>query len=207
MTADVCNLTLQGDTLRSASHGLVIKQFGYGDVLSLSLSLSLPPSLPLCLHSWCHPCLCNHRATPGWYGICRMARCLHRLCITSKSNGCINIGLGRSDTDWGSHHASTPIYAYMWEQINTPLLRCQPDRLTIKSANNTLCLRMPGGYSSDQPRVMVGLSGWSAFSGVLTCFWLHTASSREFDTRTSVVRVSDWVSRELPGTGRVACIG
>ena len=25
---------------------------------------------------------------------------------------------------------------------------------------------MPSGCSSDQPRVMVGLSGWSAFSGV-----------------------------------------
>ena len=31
------------------------------------------------------------------------------------------------------------------------------------------CSRMPSGCSSNQPRYMVGLSGWSAFSGVLIC--------------------------------------
>ena len=32
--------------------------------------------------------------------------------------------------------------------------------------NSTPCSRMPRACSSDQPRVMVGLSGWSAFNGV-----------------------------------------
>ena len=49
--------------------------------------------------------------------------------------------------------------------LNTPLLPCHPDRQTITSTNNTLCLRTPRGCSSDQPRVMAGLSGWLAFSG------------------------------------------
>ena len=48
-----------------------------------------------------------------------------------------------------------------WEQTNTPLLRCHPDGLTITSKHNTLLSRMPRGCASDQPRVMVGLSGWS----------------------------------------------
>ena len=56
-----------------------------------------------------------------------------------------------------------------WEQIGTPLVRCHPDRLTRKS-RNTIFVRMPRGCSSDQPGVMVGLSGWSAFSGVFICF-------------------------------------
>ena len=61
---------------------------------------------------------------------------------------------------------------FLWEQINTPLLRHHPDRLTIKSRRNTLFVRMPRGCSSDQPRIMDGLSGWSAFSGVCICFWI-----------------------------------
>ena len=47
------------------------------------------------------------------------------------------------------------------------------DWLDVHQACYTTCLplflRMPGGCSSDQPRVMVGLSGWSAFCGVLMC--------------------------------------
>ena len=57
-----------------------------------------------------------------------------------------------------------------WEQIITPLSRCHPDRLTIKPRRKTVFVRMPRGCSSDQPRVMVGISGWSAFSGVCICF-------------------------------------
>ena len=49
------------------------------------------------------------------------------------------------------------------KQINTPLLRCHPDRLTMTSRNNTWCSSMPRGPAGDQPRVMVGLSGSSAF--------------------------------------------
>ena len=56
------------------------------------------------------------------------------------------------------------------EQTNAPLLRCHPDRLTVTSKNDTSFSRMPRGCVSDQPRVMVGLSGWSAFSGVFICF-------------------------------------
>ena len=48
----------------------------------------------------------------------------------------------------------------------TPLLQCHPDGITITSRRNTWFVRMPRGCSSDQTRVMVGLSGWSAFSGV-----------------------------------------
>ena len=56
------------------------------------------------------------------------------------------------------------------EQINTPLLRCHPDPLTVKSKSNTTYSRMPRTCASGQPRVMVGLSGWSAFSAVFICF-------------------------------------
>ena len=58
----------------------------------------------------------------------------------------------------------------IWEQIDTSLLRCHPDQLTIKSNNNTPFSIMPRACSGDQPRAMAGLSGWSAFSGVLLCF-------------------------------------
>ena len=76
------------------------------------------------------------------------------------------------------YYVSLSFYTYKlrlprdyWEQINTPLLRCHPDRLTIiTSRRNTLFVRMPRGCSSDQSGVMVGLSGLSAFSGVLICF-------------------------------------
>ena len=63
----------------------------------------------------------------------------------------------------------TIITSVTWEQTYTPLLPCHPDRLTIKSRRNTSFVRMPRGCSSDQPRVTVGLSGWSAFSGVFMC--------------------------------------
>ena len=53
--------------------------------------------------------------------------------------------------------------------VHTPPLRCHPDRLTITSTTSMPFVGMPSGCSSDQPRVMVGLSGWSAFSGALTC--------------------------------------
>ena len=70
-----------------------------------------------------------------------------------------------------------------WEQANTPLLRCHPDRLTIKSNNNTLFSRMPRTCSSDQARVLVGLSGWSAFSGVLICFRITRNSGENVKRR------------------------
>ena len=56
---------------------------------------------------------------------------------------------------------------------HTHILRRHPDRPTVKSdTSNTPFSRMPRAGSSDQPRVMVGLSGWSAFSGVFICFRL-----------------------------------
>ena len=58
---------------------------------------------------------------------------------------------------------------YCWEQINTRRLPCHPDRLTIKLTKNIQYFRMPRGCWSDQPRVTVGLSGWSAFNGVCVC--------------------------------------
>ena len=47
----------------------------------------------------------------------------------------------------------------LWELINTPLLRCHPDRLTVTSKNNTSFSRMPRACASDQPRVLVGIQG------------------------------------------------
>ena len=59
-----------------------------------------------------------------------------------------------------------PRGSFIRKQINTPLLRGHPDRLTEKSKNDTSFSRRPRACASDQPRVMVGLSGWSVFSGV-----------------------------------------
>ena len=75
-------------------------------------------------------------------------------------------GFGQSGSSRNGYGSARRV----WEQINTPLLRCHPDRLTMKSTNDTLFSRMPRGCASDQPRVTVGLSGWSAFGSVLICF-------------------------------------
>ena len=52
------------------------------------------------------------------------------------------------------------------EHVNTPLLPCHRDRLTITSATHMSCSIISSGCSSDRPRVMVGFPGYSVFSGV-----------------------------------------
>ena len=67
--------------------------------------------------------------------------------------------LGLPGTSCRAYRAAPARHSTSWEQINAPLLRCHPDRLTMKSRRNTLFVRMPRGCSSDQPRV------WSALQG------------------------------------------
>ena len=71
------------------------------------------------------------------------------------------------------NHASRAVLVnlLLFGNKSTPLSRCHPNRLTIKSKTTSIS-RMPRACASDQPRVMVGLSVWSAFSGVLVCFWV-----------------------------------
>ena len=93
----------------------------------------------------------------------------------------------RARSRWGNSWHPGP--TSFGDQLNAPLLPCHPDRLTIESAS-TIFLRMPGGWSRDQPRVMVGLSGWSAFSGVFISFWFTTSTSTSTSTGTNTSAIT-----------------
>ena len=78
--------------------------------------------------------------------------------------------------------------AILWAGMQSSRRKRPSQSLT---PNHMLFLRMPSGCSSEQPRVTVGLSGWSAFSCALIWFLMLSESSQTFNIEADVLRFQD----------------
>ena len=82
------------------------------------------------------------------------------------------------------------------DQLNTPLLRCHPDRLTGTSKNNVSSSRMPRACASDQPSVLVGPSA--------VCLYVSEDGRCFFAVEAPAARILS-VGRPLICKGRKGC--